>query len=490
MRQRRGVLLPTLRGSRPRRATIYRALRAAVLDAILGPGERLPSTRQAAADYGVSRGVLEAVYAQLADDGFLERAVGRGTFVAAALSRLEQPPRRSRALPGRPAPSRRGAAVAANAACREPPAPRPFNAGIADTSEFPWRVWRRLNARAARALERSGLDFSDPRGLPELRAAIARLLAHLRGIRCSPDQVVVFNSAQQALGALAVLLIDSGESVWIEDPCYLGARAAFELAGAALVPVPVDEAGLCVERGLRSAPRARLAYVTPSHQYPMGVSMALERRLALLEWARRQDAWVLEDDYDGELRYEGQPLLPLHALDTQGRVIYLGTLNKALFVSLRLAYAVVPPELVEPLANVRSQLDGFTPPERQAALAFFIEEGRFSAHLRRMRAVYGAKRSELVAGLAPLQPLGWTWSSNPVGLHVMIRHARGDYVRSVAAASRLDLALLSRYRAARRSDDGLFLRFGALDAASLRDGALSLVALAKRLAPRRGAEVP
>jgi GntR family transcriptional regulator/MocR family aminotransferase len=479
MRQARGASLPPLGVARPRRGEVYGALRAALLEGVLAPGERLPSTRQAAADYGVSRGLLEEVFAQLTDEGFLERAVGRGSFVARAVSQLAAPAKDLRRPWSAPQPSGRGRAVAANAACREPALLRPFNAGIADTREFRWKVWQRLQARAVRELGRRALDFADPRGLPELRAAIARHLAQFRGLRCGPGQIIVFNSAQQALHALAVLLLDRGDGVWIEDPCYLGARAAFSLAGAELLPAPVDDEGMRVVRPPRAG-RIRMAYVTPSHQYPTGATLSLERRIALLEWAARTRSWIVEDDYDGEFRYQGQPLTALYSLDTQSRVLYVGTLNKSMFVALRLAYAVVPEALVEPLANIRTQLDGFTPPVRQRTMSLFMDEGRFSSHLRHMRAVYGAKHAALTAGLAPLAALGWTWPGNPAGLHLMLRHARGDYVRAVAAASPLDLALLSSYRVTPGRDDGLFLRFGALDPASLQAGTAVLVATVEK----------
>ncbi|HSP17207.1 MAG TPA: PLP-dependent aminotransferase family protein [Thermoanaerobaculia bacterium] len=382
MRKPRGVLLPPVARGRVRRGDVYRALRAAILEGVLRPGERLPSSRQAAADYGVSRGMVDEVFAQLSEEGFLDRAVGRGTFVSRSLAGLSVPARRAGRKP--PAgPSRRGATIAANAACREPLLPRPFNAGTADTSEFPWKVWQRMQGRALRELGASAFEFADPRGLPELRAALARYLAQFRGLRCSASQVIVFSSAQQALYALALLLLDPGDGVWIEDPCYLGARAAFGITGANMTPVPVDDQGLIVDAGIRRARRARLAYVTPPHQYPTGVALSLDRRIALLDWASRNDSWIVEDDYDGQFRYEGQPLTPLYSLDPHGRVLYIGTLNKAMFVSLRLAYAVVPEDLVEPLANVRTQLDGFTPAVSQMAMTLFMEEGHFSSHLRR-----------------------------------------------------------------------------------------------------------
>ncbi len=479
MRTPRGALLPPIRAGRLRRGDLYRSIRTAVLDGTLRSNEQLPSSRQAAMDYGVSRGTMEGVYDQLVEEGFLDRVVGRGTFVAPRVAGLSVSATLKLKEEVSPRPSRRGLSLAANAACREPSISRPFNGGIADTSEFPWKLWCHLQARAARELGESALSFADPRGLPNLCDAIARYLAQFRGMRCDPKQVVVFNSAQQALNALALLLLDRGDAVWIEDPCYLGARAAFGLAGAAITPVPIDAEGIRVDIGLRRSPRARLAYVTPPHQYPTGVALSLERRIALLEWAKRNDSWIVEDDYDGEFRYEGQPLASLYSLDSHARVLYLGTLNKAMFVSLRLAYLVVPEKLVEPLANIRTQLDGFTPPQTQMTMSLFMDEGYFSSHLRRMRGIYKGKRAALIEGIAPLVNMGWTWSNNPAGMHLLVRHEDGRYVRNLARSSSVDLALLSSYRVARMPDDGLFMRFGSLDVDTLLSGSATLVAAAK-----------
>ena len=479
MRRARGALLPPIDADRVRGRDLYRVLRGAVLDGTLPTGEQLPSTRAVGRDYRVSRGMAEQVYAQLVDEGFLERAIGRGTFVSARV-----PAARRNGVPARALPlSRRGRAAASSAACREPEVLRPFNAGTADTREFPWKAWQRLQARAARELGRGALDFADPRGLPALRAAIAHYLAQFRGVACEADQVVVFNSSQQALFALFALLLDWADPVWLEDPCYLGAHAALAFAGAEIVPVPVDEHGLRVDDGLRRAPRARLAYVTPSHQYPTGVALSLERRVALIEWAAKRGAWIVEDDYDSEFRYAGQPLAPLWSLDPRARVIYLGTLSKVMFVSLRLAYVVVPLALVEPLANLRTQLDGFTPPSVQATTSFFMDEGHLPTHVRRMRAVYSAKRAALIEELAPLGLRGWTWTGNAAGLHLLVRHASAEHVRTVARASGLSLALLSDYRTRRGSDDGLLLRYGGLDLEQVRAGARSLMTAARRVQP-------
>ena len=232
----------------------------------------------------------------------------------------------------------------------------------------------------------------------------------------------------------------------------------------------------------RRAGRAPLGYLTPANQYPTGVALTLERRLSLVEWNAERAGWIVEDDYDGEFRYDAPPLTPLYSLDAHGRTMYLGTFNKSMFVSLRLAFAVVPHALVEPLANIRTQFDGFTPPAAQLALSLFMDEGQFASHLRRMRGTYREKRAALVDALAPLRVLGWTWPASPAGMHLMLAHADGRYVRAVAHASELDLALLSSYRSARRPDDGLFLRFGALDAAAVAEGAAAIVETAQRQA--------
>jgi GntR family transcriptional regulator/MocR family aminotransferase len=243
----------------------------------------------------------------------------------------------------------------------------------------------------------------------------------------------------------------------------------------------VDDEGICVDAGVRRCPRARIAYVTPSHQYPTGVTLSLDRRIALLQWAAQNDAWIVEDDYDGEFRYEGQPLTALFSLDSRARVLYVGTLNKSMFAGLRIAYAVVPEELVEPLANIRTQLDGFAPALPQRAMSLFMDEGHFSSHLRRMRTIYGARRATLVEALAPLTTAGSTWPENPAGIHLLASHKDGEYVRAVASASGLDLALLHSYRVARSRNDGLLLRFGALDVTSLRRGMAELVAAADKV---------
>lgn len=487
MRRSRGLFLPPVTGGRARRGEIHRVLKAAMFSGVLPAGARLPSSRQASADYGVSRGVIEDVFSQLTDEGFLERRVGCGTFVASTIARVSRLTASAVAGAPRPSPSRRGQQVSANAACREPAHLRPFNAGVADASQFPWRTWQRIEARAMRSLGPRMLTFADPRGLPELRESVARYLAQFRDIRCTPDEIVVFNSAQQALLALAILLLNPGDAVALEDPCYLGAAAAFELASASIVPIAVDADGMRVSDVSWDAHPARLVYVTPSHQYPTGAVLSLERRVELVKQMARGVGWIIEDDYDGEFRHGGQPLTPLFSLDPRRRVIYVGTLNKSMFVSLRLAFALVPRELREPLANIRTQLDGFTPPATQMAVSLFMDEGYFASHLRHMRAVYRAKGSALTGALERLRADGWTWPPDAGGMHLMLQHRDTRLVRAVARTSGLDIALLSSYGRLPRRGDGLLLRFGALGLPAIADGARALVEAAAR-AGRQGSE--
>ncbi|GLQ46486.1 GntR family transcriptional regulator [Dyella lipolytica] len=478
-RRSRGALLPPVPASQPRRADVYLALRNAMLQGLLAPGERMPSSRKAAADYGVSRGLLEEVYSQLVEEGLLERILGRGTFIAGQVAGPTSTARVGKAPYPELSASTRGIKLAGNLACRVAQEFKPFNAGVADTAEFPWPIWQRIQTRAARDLKRADMNFTDPRGLPALRSSLAHHLAQLRGVRCTAEQVIIFNSIQQAMYLLALLLTNPGDATWMEDPAYPGARAALELAGSAIVPIPVDREGLQVEVGLQRAPNARLAYVTPSHQFPTGVALSMERRIALLDWAKKHDAWVLEDDYDGEFGYVGQPVTPLHSLDQHARVLYLGTLSKSMFVSLRLAFAVVPEAMVEQLANIRTQLDAFSAPLIQLAMSRFMDEGHFSTHVRRMRGVYAEKCAFLAEGLAPLANCGWTWEVNTVGVQLMLRHPDALEVQRTVKASGLALHSLNSYRHTPADDDGLLLRFGGLSIPAIRSGVERLVSAAR-----------
>jgi GntR family transcriptional regulator/MocR family aminotransferase len=464
----------------PLRAQIYGDLRGAILDGRLKPGERLPSTRTLSAEMGVSRNTTEGAYEQLVAEGYLARRVGSGTFVESCL-----PGRPIGAGPIlRPSPaagssrglSERGRALARSLTCNDPLSVRAFGAGFPALEEFPSDLWRRLTSRRLRLAGPSLFGYGDPAGHPPLREAIARYLSESRGVRCRPDDVIVLTSSLQAVHLAADMVLDRGEAVWVENPFFPGAYSALEAAGARLHAVPVDAAGLRVEEGERLAKDARLAYVTPSHQYPTGVTMSLERRLALLAWARRADAWILEDDYDSEFRYEGRPIAAIHGLDRAGRVLYLGTFTKSLFPSIRVAYLVVPPALSAPFVHARRQMDGHTATLPQAVIADFLAEGHFAAHLRRMRGIYRARRDALVDAID--REMGKAARVGPTegGFQTVLHLPGGQNDREVsrrAAAQGIDVTPLSRYTHG-KGEPALVLGYSALTPDAIRAGVARL----------------
>jgi GntR family transcriptional regulator/MocR family aminotransferase len=386
-------------GGVSRQRWLYEAIRAAILDGRLLAAARLPASRELARQYGLSRGTVTAVYGQLAAEGYLVGSVGRGSFVAPDLH--ESKPRPSPAAAsarsqGAPAMlSQRGQKLARTIfpVRGYPELQRAFRPSQPDLAAFPFDLWTRIAARRSRLSKRDMLASGDALGYRPLREAIAEHLRSARGVACSADQVAVLGSVQQTLDLSVRLLLDPGDRVWLEDPGYAGARLVFEAAGAKVVGVPVDAHGMNVAVGRRRAPRARLAYVTAGRQAPLGVPLALERRLALLAWAESAGATVIEDDYDSEYRFSGSPLAALKSLDTGDRVIYAGTFTKFLFPSLRLAYAVLPERLVEAFAAALSLTWRHASVLPQAVLSDFMGEGHFGRHLRRMRLLY-AERAE------------------------------------------------------------------------------------------------
>jgi GntR family transcriptional regulator / MocR family aminotransferase len=381
---------------------LYEGLREAILSGRLRPGTRLPSTRVLAGDLQASRNTVLTAFGQLLAEGYVEGRVGAGTTVARTLPEtlLRAGPEAARiGRPGRrPRLSRRGALLVGTRAAlgRGAIAAHPFRPGLPGLDAFPFDLWTRLVARRWRRAPRQLLDYGDPAGYGPLREAIAGYLGEARAVRCDASQVIVVTGAQQAVDLAARVLLDPGDTAWVEDPGYQGAWGALVAAGIRLAPVAVDGEGLDVRRGARRAPSARLVYVTPSHQYPLGLTMSLKRRLALLEWANASGAWILEDDYDSEYRYAGRPLAALQGLDPAGRVIYAGTFSKVLFPALRLGYLVVPPGLVDAFVAARALTDRHSPSVTQAALADFLDGGHFARHVRQTRALYAERQAALV----------------------------------------------------------------------------------------------
>lgn len=466
---------------------LYRALREAILEGRLRAGARLPSTRSLAQQYGISRGSVLAAFAHLEAEGYLTGETGSGSFVSHNLpdTLLQARTGPAAQLVGQPPEmlSQRGQAL------RRLQRPLPATRSIGRAFRlhepaldlFPVETWARVAARVVRRMPRTLLGLGEAQGLPALRRAIASYLATARGVRCSPEQIVITQGAQQALHLCGQLLLDPDDVVWIEDPGYPGARAALAAAGARIVPVPVDAQGLCLPQGASAPPR--LIYTTPANQFPLGMPLALERRLALLEFARQHRAWIIDDDYDSEFRYEGKPMAALQGLDAHGCVLYLGTFGKMVFPSLRLGFLVLPEALVEPFAAARGILDRHPPLLNQAILAEFMLEGHFGPHLRRMREVYAARQQVLIEaarreldGLVTVQPMA-------AGMRSLAWLPKGVQDADAAAAARdagLELATISQFTLEHHHPDALLLGFAAVPEEELRRGVRTLATVLQR----------
>ena len=367
----------------PLRHQLYQGLRTAIVSHQLQGGTRLPSSRALAGQLQLSRTTVVDVYQQLLLEGYLEGHRGSGTFVShtlpdVLLAPAATPPTRAERVPLRPSASPVPVAVFPPSAFKAP-GQRAFQVGQPALDAFPHTIWQRLLGQRYRRSWHELFDYQDALGYRPLREAIAAYLGMARGVRCTPDQVIITAGSQQGLNLLARTLLQPGDAVWMEDPGYGGARWAFQQAGLQVVPVPLDSAGLDVTAAQILAPDARLAYVTPSHQFPLGTTMSLERRLALLAWATDQQSWIVEDDCSSEYRYAGRPLPALQGLDADGRVLYLGSFSKILFPALRLGYLVVPPALVDTVVAARRGADLHSPVLEQAVVADFIAAGAFCA---------------------------------------------------------------------------------------------------------------
>ena len=383
-------------GALPLHARIQRALRQLILNGSLDVGRRLPASRALAQSLGVSRDTVEAAYGQLHAEGFIERRIGSGSVVSKQVQRL--PGRGPMHRPAVRAPalrlSQRGAAMFAGGGLRDFLAPRAFAPGVPETRNFPLQTWERLQRQVLKEHGTLALLHSPPQGTEALRQAIAAYVNLERGARATPERVLVLTSSQQALTLCANVLLDAGERIFIEDPVYHGARKAFDAAGLECVPVPLDGDGMQVDL-LQTLPAARAVFLTPSHQFPTGTTLALDRRLAAIAWAQQEQAWIIEDDYDSEFHYAGKPTACVQGLDQHERTIYVGTFTKSMFPGLRIGYMVLPTSLVAPMTVARTLLDGHSAPIAQLTLARFIEGGHLGAHVRTMRAVYAERRDVL-----------------------------------------------------------------------------------------------
>lgn len=384
-------------GTLPLHARIQRAIRQLILDGALDVAKPLPASRALAKSLGVSRDTVESAYSQLHAEGFIERRVGSGSFVSERTQRL--PGRGAARRPASPREpvrlSQRGTAMYRGGGVRDFLSPRPFAPGVPETRSFPLQTWERLERQVLKEWGTTALLHSPPQGMEPLRRAIADYVNLERGAHATPERVLVVTSSQQALTLCATVLLDVGDRIFIEDPVYHGARKAFDAAGLECVPVSLDAEGMRVEHLRKVRQSGKAVFLTPSHQFPTGATLALDRRLDIIEWAQQHQAWIIEDDYDSEFHYAGKPTACVQGLDQHQRTIYIGTFTKSLFPGLRIGFMVLPPELVAPMTAARTLLDGHSAPIPQLTLARFMEGGHFGAHVRTMRAVYAERRNVL-----------------------------------------------------------------------------------------------
>ncbi|MGH9486673.1 MAG: PLP-dependent aminotransferase family protein [Terriglobales bacterium] len=460
---------------------LYNWFQRSIAQGTLRPGQSVPSSRALAAELGTSRAPVLCAYEQLIAEGYLEPVRGAGTRVVRSIPEGDLPAARKQH--GLPAPTgpRRIARLARQARGEEV---QPwlglhgaFRMHSPALARFPVGVWSQLIARHARNATPSTLNYGNSMGMPALRAALADYLGAARAVRCDGAQAIVTSGSQQALALAARTLLEPGDHIWMEEPGYPGAHQAFRAAGLCIAPIPVDAEGLVVEEGMRRCPQARAVYITPSHQYPLGVVMSATRRLQLLQWASRAGAWVLEDDYDSEFRYGTPPIAALQGLDADQRVIYIGTFSKVMFPSLRIGYMVLPPDLAARFAAVRDAADICPAYLHQAAAADFLREGHFGRHIRRMRLHYQGLRDCLEHELARqlsgrLEPVGAR-----AGMHLAVLLPPGASDRAISAvalARGLSLLPLSFCCLRPRARPGLLLGYGSLSAGQIRDGVRKL----------------
>jgi len=385
---------------------IQRALRALILEAALAPGVKLPASRALAQSLGVARDTVENAYVQLHRDGFIVRRGGSGSYVSPTLGTplrgAAHRPQVAAPLPG-PAGqglSRRGQAIFDSGGVADQQSIRAFATGLPETRVFPSDVWARLQRQVLKAHRGQVLLHGDPQGVAPLREAIAAYLNLERGAKVTADQILVLSSTRQALFLSAQLLADAGQPILLENPGYFGARKAFEAAEARVLPIAVDEQGIRCDLLRADRSGAACVYVTPSHQYPTGATLSLERRLDLIRWAAENGKWILEDDYDSEFHYDGLPTACVQGLDSHQRTLYIGTFGKTLYPGLRMGYMALPPSLVAAFTHARSIMDGHTPQIQQLTLARFMEGGHYNAHVRNMRKLYASRQDAMLAAIA------------------------------------------------------------------------------------------
>ncbi|WP_410001835.1 PLP-dependent aminotransferase family protein [Tardiphaga sp. 709] len=464
---------------------LAQGLRDAITIGDLKPGERLPSTRTLAISLGLARGTIVEAFEQLKAEGYLEALPRAGTAVVRDLKRVDVPassgplqikPRTSGKMPFN------ARKFAAAEQLLQPQPGLPFAIAHPADAAAPDATWRRLGnrVRATRAAAPSG--YVDPRGLPELRKAISDHVRKVRAVRCTPEQVIITAGTQQGLFLAATVLVGRGDAVWVEDPAYPGITAVLQALDVTTHHVPVDLNGIDVDWAVNACPDARAAFVTPSHQYPIGMPMSMSRRLALLRWAQDSDGWIIEDDYDSELRYSGHPFPSLQGLDPT-RVVYLGTMSKVLFSSMRIGYAIVPEPLVAAFAGARAIVDRHSPAADQHVLAAFMDEGHLEAHIRRIRSAYAERRTFLIEAISREFPEWAVLQPSDQGMHLVVwlpKKVDDVKVAGEARSAGIVVRAVSPLYASKKRRSGLMLGFGGFSIKDLDVFAKRLGAILKR----------
>lgn len=470
------LVIPLSRRGEPLFRQVYAGLRQAILAGKFRAGERLPSTRELADELGISRTVVLLAYDQLIAEGFASGRGGSGTYVSAELRGGSRPKKNERAA--KLQLSRYGSTADALGSTVDFPGRRsvPLRydfayGGRGDVEPFPFQMWRRILLRHARKAPVRQLDYGVAAGSLALREAISVHLRRSRAVICDASQVIVVNGSQQALDLIARVLIERGDPVAVEDPQYQGTREVLRAAGARLQPVPVDRDGLHPDALPK---KARVAFVTPSHQFPTGAILPLARRLALLDWARRKDAIVVEDDYDGEFHYEGQPLESLQGLDSEGRVIYVGTFSRTIFSALRIGYLIAPKSLVPAFAAAKWLCDRHTATLEQETLAEFISSGMYERHLRRIRRRNTVHRAALLEAIREFLGDRVEVAGDGAGTHVVLwptgKRIAEDAVIQRAASRGVGVYGIAGYFLARASRAGLMLGYSRMNEQQIREG--------------------
>ena len=458
------------KASKPLHRQVYDAYRTAIVDRSVRAGQRVPSTRTLALELGISRIPILTAYAQLGGEGYFESRIGAGTVVSRSLpDQVTFPEARGAQSTKVQTGSRRLSKRCANFSPFENvPWRRGWGAfGVSQVAfgHFPFQVWNALVTRHCRNAHAKSLDYGDAMGSKDLREAIAAYLRTARGVRCEAQQIMVVSGSQQALDISARVFFNPGSRVWMEEPGYRLARNVFAINGCQIVPVPVDYSGLDVAAGIKRCRTARAALVTPSHQYPLGVTMSASRRMQLLDWAQNSQSWIIEDDYDSEYRYESRPIASLQGLDVNSRVVYIGTFSKVLFPSLRIGYLVIPSDLIESFLAVRLAMDIGPPYFLQAVLADFIREGHFSRHIRRMRLLYSERRRILIDCIREELGFAADVTGGEAGMHlsVTLKGIRDCEVAERASRQNLWLVPLSTSYIGKASRHGFILGFGSTE---------------------------